>query len=92
MKRWAKEETERMKVTVRLFSVAKEIAGFGERELELPDVSTASDVLTKLDSLDPRLADWRKVFRLAVNQEYVPGDHPLKNGDEVAIIPPVSGG
>jgi molybdopterin synthase sulfur carrier subunit len=81
-----------MKVTIRLFSVAKDLAGFREREIELPDPSNVSDVMTMLDGVDSRFADWRKVFRLAVNQEYVSEDHPLENGDEVAVIPPVSGG
>ncbi len=81
-----------MKVTVRLFSVAKELAGFAEREVEMPETSSASDVWSMLGSVDPRLAGWRKAFRLAVNQEYVRDDHPLKDGDEVAVIPPVSGG
>jgi molybdopterin converting factor subunit 1 len=81
-----------MKVTIRLFSVAKDLAGFGERDVEVPDSSTASEVLSVLDSVDPRLAEWRKAFRLAVNQEYVTDNHPLKEGDEVAVIPPVSGG
>ena len=81
-----------MKVTVRLFAVAKDLAGFREREVDLPDSSTASDVLSVLDGLDPRLDEWRKVFRLAVNEEYVTPGHPLKEGDEVAVIPPVSGG
>jgi molybdopterin synthase sulfur carrier subunit len=81
-----------MKIRVRLFSVAKELAGFAEREIEMPDSSQARDVLRMLDGVDHRFADWSKAFRLAVNQEYVSENHPLKKGDEVAVIPPVSGG
>jgi molybdopterin converting factor small subunit len=42
--------------------------------------------------LDPRFTDWGTAMRLAVNQEYVGNDHPLQAGDEVGVIPPVSGG
>lgn len=81
-----------MKITVRLFSVAKDIAGFDERQIDLAEQSQAADVLEFLKQHDAQFSKWRNSLRLAVNYEYVPNDHPLKNGDEVAVIPPVSGG
>lgn len=81
-----------MKVRVRLFSIARDLAGFEEQELELPGNSTAADVLTHLNSLNARFADWQPSLRVAVNCEYVPASHLLTQGDEIAIIPPVSGG
>jgi len=81
-----------MKVHVRLFAIAKDMAGFGERQIDLPQASTARDVLNYLSGLDPRFTDWGTAMRLTVNQEYVGNDHPLQAGDEVGVIPPVSGG
>ena len=81
-----------MTITLRLFSIAGDLAGFREKTLELPSGSRAVDVLEQLNSQNPKFADWRGSLRLAVNQEYVSGDSPLHEGDEVAVIPPVSGG
>lgn len=81
-----------MKVTVRLFSLAKDMAGFDEREFEINHPGVAADVLPYLIRENERFRDWKNSLRLAVNCEYVSGDHPLKEGDEVAVIPPVSGG
>lgn len=81
-----------MTVTVRLFSLAKDLAGFREKSVELPAGSMAKDVLEELKLQNPKFADWQSSIRLAVNQEYVSNDHPLREGDEVAVIPPVSGG
>ncbi|MEX0736976.1 MAG: MoaD/ThiS family protein [Bacteroidota bacterium] len=81
-----------MKVTLRLFSIAKELAGFEEREVEVSPDAKASEVLEILSRLNPQFTGWRGSLRLAVNREYVPGGHLLRPGDEVAIIPPVSGG
>ncbi len=74
-------------VTVRLFAALRERAGTGRRELALPDGATAGDVWGALD-LGPEPSG----VALAVNRTYVDRDHPLADGDEVALIPPVSGG
>ena len=81
-----------MKITVKLFSLAKDLAGFDEREFELSQSGVAADVLQQLIRENAGFVDWKSSLRLAVNCEYVNGDHPLKEGDEVAVIPPVSGG
>ncbi|MGB2868811.1 MAG: MoaD/ThiS family protein [Bacteroidota bacterium] len=81
-----------MKVTVKLFSLAKDLAGFDEREFELTQPGVAADVVQRLIRENSRFLEWKNSLRLAVNCEYVNGDHLLKEGDEVAVIPPVSGG
>ena len=76
---------ESVRVTVRLFAGLRERAGTAR--LEIADVSHVGDIWAKLD-----LGDEPGGLLYAVNREYAaPGD-PLHNGDEVALIPPVSGG
>ena len=74
-----------MRVKVRLFAGLRERAGWGERELD--GVSRVGDVWSTL-GLGPE----PEGLLYAVNKEYADGEHELADGDEVAIIPPVSGG
>jgi molybdopterin synthase catalytic subunit len=74
-----------MKVTVRLFAGLRERAGWSQRDLE--DVDRVADVWPALD-----LGDEPAGLLYAVNKEYAPPEHELADGDEVAVIPPVSGG
>jgi molybdopterin synthase catalytic subunit len=74
-------------VTVRLFAGLRERAGAGERELELAEGSRVGDVWAALD-----LGDEPPGLLYAANQAYVPRERELAEGDEVALIPPVSGG
>jgi len=74
-----------MRVTVRLFAGLRERAGYGERELE--DVGRVGDVWPRLQ-LGPEPAG----LLYAVNREYSAPERELQDGDEVAVIPPVSGG
>ncbi len=74
-----------MRVHVRLFAGLRERAGWSERELD--GVETVADVWPALD-----LGDEPPGVLYAVNKVYVPRDGPLRDGDEVALIPPVSGG
>jgi molybdopterin synthase sulfur carrier subunit len=79
-------------VRVKLFAMAKDLVGTGEVELSLQDGSHASSVLDHFFKANPGLSSWKNHLRVAVNAEYVGLDHRLHDGDEVAIIPPVSGG
>jgi sulfur-carrier protein len=81
-----------MNVTVYLFSVAKEMAGFEEKTLRLNDNATIDSVYEYLIQSNSRFIDWKSTLRFAVNHEYVDNDYRLRDGDEVAVIPPVSGG
>jgi MoaE-MoaD fusion protein len=76
-----------VRVTVRLFAALRERAGTGRRELELPDGATAGDVFAALAiGAEPAGLSY------AVNREYADRAHALRDGDEVALITPVSGG
>ena len=76
-----------MQVTVRLFAQLRERAGTNELSIELPDGALVKDAIAELGDL---VADLPVV--MAVNREYANGDVQLAPGDEVALIPPVSGG
>jgi sulfur-carrier protein len=73
-------------------------ARIGQAEEELPRPSEVRDVAELLDWLKrrgPRYAEALRdlsIVRVAVNQEYVGRDHPIRDGDEVALFPPVTGG
>jgi molybdopterin synthase catalytic subunit len=81
-----------MRVTVKLFARLREIAGAGRLERELADGATVGDLLAALRAEFPRLADVTARTITSVNQEFATPDRPLRDGDEVAIFPPVSGG
>jgi molybdopterin synthase catalytic subunit len=82
-----------MKVTVLFFGAATEIVGANSIEFELPaEISAAAafeQVLQTYSALPQRFG---KSLLFAVNQNYASGDETIKNGDELAIFPPVSGG
>jgi len=80
-------------VQVRLFATLRERAGAGTLELLLPGGSTVAAALERLGE-HPGLADvvGRLALATAVNREYVPAETVLHDGDELALIPPVSGG
>jgi molybdopterin converting factor subunit 1 len=81
-----------MKTTVKFFAALREIIGAGELTLDIPDGQTADGLFRELCTRYPRLAAYDSSLFYSVNAEYVPPDHALKDGDEVAFIPPVSGG
>lgn len=76
-----------MKVAVKLFAGLRERAGTGSRELELPAGACVADVWPELG-----LGDEPPGLLYAVNKAYAVSEHALAEGDEVALIPPVSGG
>jgi MoaE-MoaD fusion protein len=77
-----------MEVTVRLFAFLRERAGASEVTIDLPDGARVRDALGALRSLAPPGVP----LVMAVNREYADENHPLDAGDELALIPPVSGG
>ena len=81
-----------MQIRVLLFGVLKDLAGSGSEEVTLPDTATVSDLM---DLYEKRLAGAGQVLRsiaVSVNQEYSYPDTRLQSGDEVGLLPPVSGG
>ena len=81
-----------MKVNVRFFALYRERAGASERDWQLPETSTLSDLLREIRDAYPDLAPPDVDVVAAVNEEYADGGVVLRDGDEVALIPPVSGG
>lgn len=81
-----------VRIRVRLFAVQREIAGTREIGLDLPDGATVADAWDGLVVLHPRLAPGRASVRFARNGAYAEPTTALDDGDEVAMIPPVSGG
>lgn len=76
-----------MKVTVKLFAGLRERAGWSARELELPDGAKLKDVWAELE-----LGEQPRGIHYALNRGYADKSAALSEGDEVALIPPVSGG
>jgi molybdopterin converting factor subunit 1 len=81
-----------MKVKVRLFARIRELAGISEMEVEIGEGMSVEEVFELVRARIPRLAGQQLPVAFAVNARYVTPEHPVRPGDEVAIIPPVSGG
>lgn len=79
-------------VQMRYFAVVREQLGASKSTIELPDGSTVGQALDLVLAGSPRLLNAQSAMMVMVNQTYQPRDHVLVDGDEVAIIPPVSGG
>ena len=80
-----------MKITVRLFAGYRESAGVGHAVLDAPDGATVGDLARIAVERFPGLPDAERIV-IAVNGEYQDHAFPLADGDEAALIPPVSGG
>lgn len=81
-----------MKIKVRFFARYRELAGQDKAELEVETGITAAELQERLGNHFPKLRDFTSTAMLAVNDEFVEAGFPLKEGDEVAFLPPVSGG
>ena len=81
-----------MQIRVKLFASVKDIVGRREVVLDLPEGITAAGLLERFAADYPGLRGLAPSLLLAVNREYVEGNRVLAEGDEVAFIPPVSGG
>ncbi len=80
-----------MRVHVRLFASYREAAGVGHVELDLPAGAKVKDAIAEIVRAHPLIARGRQVV-IARNREYATPEESLADGDEVALIPPVSGG
>jgi molybdopterin synthase catalytic subunit len=80
-----------MQLTVRLFAGLRERAGAGTLAVDVPDRGTVADLLAALEGT-PVGGMPDRSFIVAVNREYAERTDPVRAGDEVALIPPVSGG
>jgi molybdopterin converting factor subunit 1 len=81
-----------MRVRVLFFGMLKDFAGRPDEWLELPDGGLVRDVLAHYLSEIPRMRESVAALAVAVNSEYAGAETALKSGDEVALLPPVSGG
>ncbi len=81
-----------IRVRVRLFARQRELAGARQLELELADGTTVEDAWAALVVRVPAIADGRPYVRFALNGAYADATAALADGDEVACVPPVSGG
>jgi molybdopterin synthase catalytic subunit len=81
-----------MRVRVLFFGVLKDLAGKSVDELDLPEGSVARHVLQHYESRFPALKNLLPSLAVAINQQYAGADVPLNSNDEIALLPPVSGG
>jgi molybdopterin converting factor subunit 1 len=81
-----------MRLRLRFFAAAREALGRSEMPLEVPDGSTVGELLERLRGEHPAFAALPAEMMVSVNLEYQSPGHVLREGDEVAFIPPVSGG
>ena len=81
-----------MRVTIRLFARLRDLAGVGELVREVPDQATVQTVWNALTREMPLLVEYERTMSVAVNAEYSRMAAAVHEGDEVAFLPPVSGG
>jgi len=81
-----------MRVRLLYFAVLRDITGKSEEVIELPDGTRAQEIWNRLRSRHDQLAGYERPPMTAVNESYVSADELLRDGDEVAFIPPVAGG
>ena len=83
---------EQIKVRVRFFAAPREALGLEETEVLLPDGATVTDLIARLTQEYPALRAYTRFISVAVNRAYVGMQTVLRDGDEVACLPPVGGG
>ena len=81
-----------MIVHLRFFAALRERVRRSEADWTLPNEATVADLWASLLSANPELEPMSRSMSFAVNREYVERTHRLRDNDEVALIPPVSGG
>jgi molybdopterin converting factor subunit 1 len=81
-----------IRVRVLFFGRLKEIAGHAEESVDVPEGAAIEDLFTRCVTRQPALGSFRASLVASRNQEFVPWSTPLRSGDEVAFLPPVSGG
>ncbi len=81
-----------MTITVLFFASCRDLMGVSDRKMILAPGATVTDLIATLASERARFADLAPSLMVSVNQAYADRDVQLREGDEVAFIPPVSGG
>ncbi|WP_099371273.1 MoaD/ThiS family protein [Sphingobacterium sp. 1.A.5] len=80
-----------MRIKLLAFGIVKEIFSSSELELEVADGIKLEELKSRLEQLYPELARLKSYF-IAINEEYGQCDQVIESDDEIAVIPPVSGG
>ena len=81
-----------MRVTIRLFARLRDLAGSGELTRDIPSPATVQTVWRSLTAEIPSLEEYERTLSVAINAEYSRMAAAVQDGDEVAFLPPVSGG
>lgn len=81
-----------MEVRVRLFAVARDLAQRDVVELQVPAAARIADIRQALAAAVPQLEPWRPYLHFAIGNQYAQEGDPVGGHDEIACIPPVSGG
>jgi molybdopterin converting factor subunit 1 len=89
---WERSFQPIMKVNVLFFGITHDLTGFAQEQVDLPQGENLEGLRRRYETRFPRLLSVGGSLLLAVNQEIAKGSTPLRDGDEVAFMPPVSGG
>ena len=81
-----------MQVRVLFFGILRELTGQSSESLNLPERASLADVLKHYEGRIPSMRNWSSALAMSVNQEYADPKSELHAGDEIALLPPVSGG
>ena len=81
-----------MKVTVRYFAICRQMFNRDEEDIDLPEGAILQDVLDQLKEEKPEISELFETMQMSVNWQYADHETKLSNNDEVALIPPVTGG
>ncbi len=81
-----------MKVTAQFYSRLREIVGASSLEMTLPDGAHVQELVEKLQTDYPELRDFERSMLFGIGVEFVDLAHMLKEGDTIALMPPVQGG
>ena len=81
-----------MKVTVRYFAICRQMFNRDEEDIDLPEGAILQDVLDQLKEEKPEISELFETMQMSVNWQYADHKTKLSNNDEVALIPPVTGG
>ena len=81
-----------MKVRVQFFSRLRDLVGAPEMDFEVPERSTAAELLEFIYVQTPALRDWDKSILVGAGVEFVGRDYIIQSGDRISIMPPVQGG
>ena len=85
-------ESMTMQIQIKLFALLREAAGTDTLILDLPEGARATDALVQVNTQHPVLAPYLENVRLALRMDFIEAESQLSEGDELHLIPPVSGG